>query len=201
MTIYLYIKQHSVTGLKYFGKTTSKNPFKYRGSGKYWISHIRKYGKQKILTLEVWGFDDQNLCTEFALKFSEDNDIVKSDEWANLMPENAKYGLVITDELRKILSSAQKNSNKHSTRGKSREKFADSIRGQNNPFYGKSHSNKTKKRLSEVAKNRPEEVRKRIRKTLSSKRWYTNGIDSLFIDPTNGIPDGYFSGRIYKRKL
>ena len=33
---YLYIKQHSVTKLKYFGKTNSEDPIKYSGSGKYW---------------------------------------------------------------------------------------------------------------------------------------------------------------------
>jgi hypothetical protein len=45
---YLYIKQHSITGLKYFGKTTKSNPYKYNGSGKYWIRHINKNGKEHI---------------------------------------------------------------------------------------------------------------------------------------------------------
>jgi hypothetical protein len=31
--ISLYIKTHNTTGMKYLGKTT-RNPFKYRGSGK-----------------------------------------------------------------------------------------------------------------------------------------------------------------------
>ena len=33
MTIYLYVKQHSITGLKYFGRTTQANPYKYKGYG------------------------------------------------------------------------------------------------------------------------------------------------------------------------
>ena len=33
---YLYVKQHNKTGLKYFGKTTKKDPLKYKGSGLYW---------------------------------------------------------------------------------------------------------------------------------------------------------------------
>ena len=40
---YLYIKQHKITKLKYFGKTT-KDPNKYLGSGKHWIRHIKKHG-------------------------------------------------------------------------------------------------------------------------------------------------------------
>lgn len=92
MIIYLYIKQHSITGLKYFGKTVSRNPFKYSGSGKYWVNHYKKYGKEHIKTLEIFGFDDQELCTEFALKFSEENNIVESKEWGNKRPENGLDG-------------------------------------------------------------------------------------------------------------
>lgn len=40
---FLYIKQHTITGKLYFGKT-SKNLDKmlsYKGSGKYWLDHIK----------------------------------------------------------------------------------------------------------------------------------------------------------------
>jgi hypothetical protein len=88
MIIYLYIKQHVKSGLKYFGQTRKSNPFKYLGSGKYWQSHIKKHGKEYIKTLEVWGFDDKELCEKFALKFSKENNIVESKEWANLVVED-----------------------------------------------------------------------------------------------------------------
>lgn len=92
MIIYLYVKQHSITGLKYFGKTERSNPFKYPGSGSYWKRHIKKHGKEYVKTIELWSFDDQDLCTEFALKFSEENDIVESDVWANLRYEDGLNG-------------------------------------------------------------------------------------------------------------
>lgn len=44
MTIYLYKKTHNKTGLQYLGKTKSKDPHKYKGSGVYWTSHIKKHG-------------------------------------------------------------------------------------------------------------------------------------------------------------
>jgi hypothetical protein len=91
MIIYLYVKQHSITGLKYFGMTKQKDPFKYLGSGKYWKLHLNKHGSN-IQTLEVWGFDNQEMCTEFALKFSEQNNIAESDKWANLKLENGSDG-------------------------------------------------------------------------------------------------------------
>ena len=51
MIIYLYIKQHSITNLKYFGVTKKKDPFKYMGSGTYWNRHISKHGKDQVKTL------------------------------------------------------------------------------------------------------------------------------------------------------
>ena len=89
---YLYIKQHSVTGLKYFGKTT-QDPYKYLGSGKHWIRHINKHGKEFVDT--IWlsePYTNKELLTEFALFISEEYNIVESKEWANLIPENGLNG-------------------------------------------------------------------------------------------------------------
>lgn len=99
--IYLYIKQHNITGLKYFGRTI-KNPFIYKGSGGYWRRHIKKHGEEHVLTLEVYGFDTQEDCTEFALKFSELNDIVESKDWANQIAEDGRrVGILHSDLTRK----------------------------------------------------------------------------------------------------
>lgn len=142
MTIYLYIKQHSITGLKYFGKTTLKDPFKYNGSGKVWKRHILKHGKQNIKTLDVWGFDDIELCINFAIKFSRKNNIVNSDKWANLIEENGinggsnkgrvgTKGWKMSEESRQILSS---NAKKRI--------------GDKNPFYRKTHTAYSKNKMS-----------------------------------------------------
>ena len=88
---YLYIKQHSVTGKLYFGKTV-KNPDKYMGSGKHWIRHIKKHGKEHVETLWYCLFYDKESCTEFALNFSEQQNIVESTDWLNLKLENGKDG-------------------------------------------------------------------------------------------------------------
>ena len=73
--------------------TRRKNPFKYNGSGSYWQNHIAKYGKHFVKTIEIFGFDNQEDATEFALKFSKDNNIVESNFWANQRPENALDGM------------------------------------------------------------------------------------------------------------
>lgn len=91
MTIYLYIKIHTKTKLKYFGKTT-RNVRRYHGSGKHWQRHIKQHGTEHVKTLKVWEFQSLEECTSFALKFSKDNNIVNSVHWANLIEENGTDG-------------------------------------------------------------------------------------------------------------
>jgi hypothetical protein len=89
---YLYIKQHSVTKLKYFGKTC-QDPLKYKGSGIRWQDHCKKHGKEYIITTHLFGpFTDAADISEFALFFSEEFDIVASKDWANAEPENGLNG-------------------------------------------------------------------------------------------------------------
>lgn len=89
--ISLYVKTHKITGLKYFGKTTKRDPYTYLGSGSYWIRHLKKYGR--YFDTEIIGqFDSIAECEEVALKFSKENNIVESNNWANLKAENGKDG-------------------------------------------------------------------------------------------------------------
>lgn len=137
MIIYLYVKQHSITGLKYFGMTR-KNPFTYLGSGKYWLRHLKKHGNS-ITTLDVWSFDDQQECTSFALKFSSENNITESNSWANLQPENGidgnPIGNILTEDTKAKMRAAKL--------------------GEANSFYGKKHSSETRMHLSKVRKGKP----------------------------------------------
>ncbi len=91
-TTYLYIKQHSITGLKYFGKTTKDDPTKYLGSGIHWKRHIKKHGIEHVKTLWYQSFDNEESLVEYATKFSQQNNIVESKEWANLKGENGLDG-------------------------------------------------------------------------------------------------------------
>ena len=88
--IYLYIKTHNVTGLKYLGKTT-QDPYKYKGSGKRWTNHINKHGNN-VITEIVGKFNTNEELKNFSEKLSEQLDIVNSANWANLMPENGTGG-------------------------------------------------------------------------------------------------------------
>jgi hypothetical protein len=88
----LLVMTHNVTGLKYFCKTSKlKNMHWYKGSGVYWKKHMKSNGRD--ITSGVLGvYFDKDRCVAAALKFSEENDIVNSKEWANFIPENGLDG-------------------------------------------------------------------------------------------------------------
>jgi len=84
---YLYIKQHSITKKCYFGKTTRKDPIKYLGSGLHWKRHIKEHGREFVETLWYKLFTAEKELVGIANLFSEQQDIVKSELWLNLIPE------------------------------------------------------------------------------------------------------------------
>ena len=170
MTIYptvLYIKQHSVTGLKYFGKTTAKDPYKYNGSGVYWTDHIKKHGKEHIITTQVFGpYTDSIAISEFALAFSRDNNIVESKDWANIDPENGldgcPKGIIRSDETKEKISNAQKGRTRAPLSVESRKKISNAQKGKtvsietrkklSDSLKGKTHSAETKEKISDSLK-------------------------------------------------
>lgn len=92
---YLYIKRHALTGKCYFGKTTKADPVSYLGSGLHWVRHVKKHGIEHVETLWYKLFTDVEECSRIALQFSKQQDIVNSDLWLNLRPENGKDGIIV----------------------------------------------------------------------------------------------------------
>lgn len=159
---WLYIKQHNDTGLKYFGKTTNKNPNTYHGSGQYWRAHLKKHGKN-ITTVWCQLFDDKEALIEYALRFSKENQIVESKEWANLIPENGYedggatksfLGKKHTPEtIAKIRAARAKQrpsmlGKKHTLETIAKIKAARA--NQKPAMLGKKHSEETKTKISET---------------------------------------------------
>lgn len=84
------------TGLMYLCKTTSgakRDPYKYKGSGKYWIRHTKKH-KSYIVTCVVGEYDSRGELRRHGLILSEQLDVVASDVWANLVPECGDGGWI-----------------------------------------------------------------------------------------------------------
>lgn len=172
---YLYIKQQTITGKLYFGKTC-KNPLKYKGSGKHWKLHINQHGNEYITTLWYHLYDNIFDLVADALSISNSLDIVNSKSWLNLMPENgldgsygykqsiehktkirlANIGKTRTIESRKKMSDSHKGQTPWNKSNIKRvKKIRSSFVGDNNPFYGKSHTIESKQLMCNAKKNKP----------------------------------------------
>jgi hypothetical protein len=146
MSIYLYIKTHQKTGLKYFGKTTNNNPYEYKGSGKYWRKHLKKHDNH--VDTEILGYYTEDKVEEIALKFSKDNNIVESKEWANLIEENGlDGGSKHSEESKRKLSKSLKG------KTKSEEHRAKMSAAQTGKKRG-PHSEETKAKISAAKKGK-----------------------------------------------
>lgn len=126
----LLVMAHNVTGLKYFCKTTRLNKLcSYKGSGKYWKRHISKHGANiEVCVLGV--YYDKQRCTEAALKFSYENNIVESTEWANLIVENGLDGAGAKEAHHAFGKPSP-------CRGQKRPQTSAKLKGSLNPMYGK----------------------------------------------------------------
>lgn len=189
--INLYVKEHTKTKLKYFGKTIRKDPQKYLGSGVLWRKHINKHGKEYVKTLEVWSFDSISEANAFALNFSERFNIVESKDWANLIDETGVGG-------------GRPRGFKHPELVK--QKMSESSKG-NKHRVGKTHSTETRIKMSQSHSNKVLSSKHKKNLSLSKqgksnpqygKFWVTNGIVNKMILPCDyegALASGFKKGR------
>ena len=173
---WLYIKQHNITGLKYFGKTTSNNPDRYLGSGKIWKRHLKVHSKD-ISTIWCQLFNNEEELVKYALKFSIENNIVESTEWANLKLENGldggAYGKV---------SDITRHKHSLSTKGipktpEHRRKISEGQLGQKrNP-----HTPETKLKMSNARKGKPKTAMHNQKNSEGQRGmyWWNNNISQI----------------------
>lgn len=115
--IVLYLKE-SPLGLKYLGKCVNVDPYKYKGSGTVWRRHLKAHNitASEIKTTVLFETEDKGELKKMGLHYSTLWNVVKSKEFANLIPEHGdggntggfKKGVKFTEEHRKKLSEARK---------------------------------------------------------------------------------------------
>jgi len=164
--IYLYLKTHNKTGLKYLGKTT-QNPFKYNGSGVYWQKHLNKHGTD-ISTKVIYETQDEELFKIIGTYVSEQFDIVNSNEWANLKPESGDGGggYTHTEEWK------QQVSKRHTGRIKSPEECKNISKGKKGKsIKGHEQTKEIREKISKANKGmiRTSEQRANISNSLKGR--------------------------------
>lgn len=178
---YLYIKQHTVTGLKYLGYTKSQDPHAYPGSGTRWRRHLNKHGA--AYTTEIVGqFTDKQVAKELAIQLSEKYDVVKSKEWANLKIEqldggwdhvNGEAKAVYTAKAQKTVANYPPE--KKAAMGKARSRpgekngmYGRSRPGELNPRWGAEVTEETRQRISNANRGRKHSAE--MREQIKEKR-------------------------------
>lgn len=188
----LLVMTHNVTGLKYFCKTTRVDRLSwYKGSGIAWRKHLAEHGTD--VSVGVLGFyTDEARCLEAAKRFSKENDIVASSEWANLVEELGKngasmkgeknpfYGKKHSPETAERLRLAKIGRSVNGGKPKSAEhkaKLSAALKGRKNPkvaekLRGRSLPAETRAKIAEAGKKRicSDETREKIRQA-SLAQW------------------------------
>lgn len=184
--IYLYVKTHRKTGLKYLGKTSREDPYTYPGSGKRWRAHLDKHGYDFDTEILLESNDPVKIKNA-GLEYSKMWNIVESVEWANLKPESGDGGTFShTEEAKKKITNTlkgrpnpfkgmsyeeiQKDADKALSRKETHKKWMK----ENNPYRGKKHSNDVREKMKDSASKRAElseEERKQIWGHRKGKPW------------------------------
>ena len=129
-TIYLYLKTHNQTGLKYLGKT-EKDPHTYKGSGVHWLKHIKKHGYD-VTTEILFETTDMEEFKRVGLEYSEKLGIVKSREFANMVVEQGEgRSGPLPEETKQKMSLAKQQMTEET-----KQKMSSAKSGKNNPMYG-----------------------------------------------------------------
>lgn len=188
----LLVMEHNVTGLKYFCKTTVLDRvYRYKGSGVAWCKHLKEHGAD--VTVGLFGFyTDGARCLDAAKKFSQENDIVASAEWANRVEELGKNGASMkgeknpfygkkhnpeTAERLRLLKIGRSVNGGKSKSDAHKAKLSASLKGRKNPLVaeklrGKTLSPETCAKIAEAGKKRiwSDETREKIRQA-SLAQW------------------------------
>lgn len=173
---YLYLKTHEITGLKYLGQTT-KDPFKYKGSGLYWSNHIKVHGNFVSTTIlkECSSKEELRHWGEY---FSNLWDIIKSDKWANLKIEIGDGGSPKGINLGRKHSKETKDKISKSKKGKSnpksvpitqetKNKISDTLRGR--PRSPESIEKQQKTRDKHGPYTHTEDTKQKLRKPITEE--------------------------------
>ena len=99
MMLYLLVKEHNLTGLKYLCKKSARSfdeCKKYKGSGVYWKKHLAKYGND-VNTICLFVTENIDEFCKVSKKYSLEFNVTKSKEWANLCDEQGQGGNTVTN--------------------------------------------------------------------------------------------------------
>jgi hypothetical protein len=178
---YLYIKTHNITGLKYLGQTSKQDPYKYCGSGKDWVSHLKEHGF--TVRTEIIGVcSTKQELNDLGRYYSNFYKILTAVDdfgnrvWANRIPETGGGGPP-TEETRRKLRISQLGKPKSPRKKEHTEKQAATMRGKPKP--------KTALGLRKYFDSNPDRSYILEKQSNSLKEWYSNNTEKAHYKAMN----------------
>lgn len=145
-TWYVYKHTNIITGMSYIGITCKPNP-KERWGGKG--QRYRKDQPKLYYAIQKYGWE--NFTHEILYKGLPHDDAVQKEKEMIRKYDSIANGYNITEggegALGRVCTEA--------TKIKMRQTLGDKTRGQNNHFYGKKHTDETKRKISQANKGKP----------------------------------------------
>jgi hypothetical protein len=198
---YIYKTTNLVNEKSYIGQHKSKDwDLNYIGSGKLLKKAIKKYGKEYFQCFPLawaWGKEELNkLEIDYIAHYKPEYNIASGGEGGNVGEEaykkisKALSGRKLPEETRRKIGEASKGNNyrqdydpwnkgkiniySEETIQKMSESKKNKYVGENNPFYGKHHTQKTKQKISEIHKGKiiSEETKQKISEKLKGQKQY-----------------------------
>lgn len=208
---YLMIKTHNITKLKYLCKTKQSNPFKYKGSGKYWTRHLKIHGDD-ISTEIIFQSEDIIEFSSKCLEYSKQFNVVESEEWANLIHEtgldggtthNNPYwlkGFKHSDETKAIISEANKKSKTgRKLSDEHKRSISDTLKGRpNDKLRGIPKTDEHRKNLSLARKGKKLKITDAGREIRSNTLRKTSSV-KYKCSICGGIGNAGLIGRYHKK--
>jgi hypothetical protein len=205
--IYLYVKTHSITGLRYLGQTKQKDPYSYKGSGMRWLNHLKVHGPHYTTEI-IFQSEDLQEIKKVGLYYSSLWNITKDSQWANLMEESGTGGALTSDSLNKMRETCIERFGVENISQTAERRKERSILNKEMHASGKLTHSYFKPNDPRGAKsNLPQAVskRKKTYELINHQRgcknsqfgtlWITNGSINKKIKSDLPIPCGWYKGR------
>lgn len=208
----IYKITNTINGKIYIGKHQTKDlNDNYMGSGQYLNRAIKKHGKESFIKEILYLFQSENEMNQKEKELVNEEFCLREDTYNiciggqggfsyinknNLGPDKSEIGSIggkNTIKKHKSPWLRLDEVEKEQVVKKRNKTFVDKY-GKNayKTFSGKSHSDETKKIMSEKAKNR---LKTPSNNSQFGTKWITDGVINKKIKNTETLPEGWIFGR------
>lgn len=214
----LYVTVKPETGEFYVGKHSTENPNdKYFGSGR-WVQTQKAEGVtlQKtnlaFFASEVEALEAEKILVDLVRPDALCRNFTRGGRGAcehlRLYKRTPEMNKKVGEALRKLYSEMDPDERKRLKGkhlvGKKKPKLSLQFRGEGNPFWGKSHTAETKRKIAAARSSEERAAIARGNQNTRGKRWFNDGVNRYLLSVSEGEARGLRLGSIggwkWKRK-